>query len=106
MIERLWTPLMSLAYDRTPDWGATAPIGVVFLGESLAPTTWIGLVCVIAGVAAMTLPVEELVARSQAGDSTAFDTLVLKAALFAIEQYFDDHHAPVRRRGGNKGHAR
>jgi len=28
----------------------------VFLGESLAPTSWIGLVCVIAGVAAMTLP--------------------------------------------------
>jgi len=27
----LVTPLMSLAYDRTPDWGATAPIGVVFL---------------------------------------------------------------------------
>src|SRR4030081_422814 len=23
---------------------------------------------------------------------TAFDTLVLKAALFAVEQYFDDHH--------------
>ena len=43
----------SQAYLRVPIGVA---IGVVFLGESLAPTTWIGLVCVIAGVAAMTLP--------------------------------------------------
>jgi len=27
----LVTPLMSLAYDRAPAWGATAPIGLVFL---------------------------------------------------------------------------
>ena len=36
------------------------PIGValsmMFLGESLAPTAWIGLICVVAGVAAMTMP--------------------------------------------------
>jgi len=31
-------------------------LGVFFLGESLAPTAWVGLVCVIAGVAAMTIP--------------------------------------------------
>lgn len=31
-------------------------IGVLFLGESLSSTAWIGLICVIAGVAAMTLP--------------------------------------------------
>ncbi len=31
-------------------------IGVLFLGESLNPTAWAGLACVIAGVAAMTLP--------------------------------------------------
>ncbi len=31
-------------------------IGVVFLGETLAPTAWLGLVCVIVGVAAMTIP--------------------------------------------------
>lgn len=31
-------------------------IGVLFLGETLAPTTMIGLVCVVAGVAAMTIP--------------------------------------------------
>ncbi len=43
----------SQAYLRVPIGVA---IGVVFLGESLAPTTWVGLVCVIAGVAAMTLP--------------------------------------------------
>jgi drug/metabolite transporter (DMT)-like permease len=31
-------------------------IGVVFLGETVTPTIWIGLICVIAGVAAMTIP--------------------------------------------------
>jgi drug/metabolite transporter (DMT)-like permease len=41
------------AYLRVPIGIA---IGVVFLGESLAPTTWIGSVLVVAGVAAMTLP--------------------------------------------------
>jgi len=41
------------AYLRVPIGVA---IGVAFLGESLSPTTFIGLVCVIAGVAAMTLP--------------------------------------------------
>ena len=39
------------AYLRVPIGVA---IGVVFLGETLAPTTLIGLVCIIAGVAAMT----------------------------------------------------
>ena len=43
----------SQAYLRVPIGVA---IGVAFLGESLAPTTLIGLVCVIAGVAAMTIP--------------------------------------------------
>jgi drug/metabolite transporter (DMT)-like permease len=43
----------SQAYLRVPIGVA---IGVVFLGETLAPTTWLGLVCVIAGVAAMTVP--------------------------------------------------
>lgn len=41
------------AYLRVPIGVA---VGVVFLGESLSPTAWIGLACVIAGVAAMTLP--------------------------------------------------
>jgi threonine/homoserine efflux transporter RhtA len=31
-------------------------IGIVFLGEKLSQTAWIGLVCVISGVAAMTIP--------------------------------------------------
>jgi drug/metabolite transporter (DMT)-like permease len=31
-------------------------LGVVFLGESLSPTVWIGLGCVVIGVAAMTIP--------------------------------------------------
>jgi drug/metabolite transporter (DMT)-like permease len=43
----------SQAYLRVP---IGVGIGVVFLGESLNPTAWIGLICVIAGVAAMTLP--------------------------------------------------
>jgi len=42
----------SQAYLRVPIGVA---IGIVFLGESLSPATLIGLVCVIAGVAAMTL---------------------------------------------------
>lgn len=31
-------------------------IGVLFLGETLSSTAWIGLACVVAGVIAMTLP--------------------------------------------------
>ncbi len=41
------------AYLRVPIGVA---IGVVFLGETLTPTAWAGLVFVIAGVAAMTIP--------------------------------------------------
>ena len=41
------------AYLRVPIGVA---IGVVFLGESLTSTAWIGLACVIIGVAAMTIP--------------------------------------------------
>jgi drug/metabolite transporter (DMT)-like permease len=43
----------SQAYLRVPI-GVT--VGVIFLGEILAPTTLIGLVCVLVGVAAMTIP--------------------------------------------------
>ncbi|MBZ9655217.1 DMT family transporter [Phyllobacterium lublinensis] len=43
----------SQAYLRVP---IGVGIGVLFLGESLTSTAWIGLICVIAGVAAMTLP--------------------------------------------------
>lgn len=41
------------AYLRVP---IGVGIGALFLGEALSPDAWIGLVCVIAGVAAMTLP--------------------------------------------------
>lgn len=41
------------AYLRVPIGVA---LGVVFLGETLSPTVWIGLVCVIVGIAAMTVP--------------------------------------------------
>lgn len=43
----------SQAYLRVP---IGVGIGVVFLGETVSQTAWIGLACVIAGVAAMTLP--------------------------------------------------
>ncbi|EJZ22251.1 EamA family transporter [Rhizobium sp. Pop5] len=43
----------SQAYLRVPIGVA---IGIVFLGERLSSTAWIGLACVIAGVAAMTMP--------------------------------------------------
>src|SRR5215475_4105405 len=41
------------AYLRVPIGVA---ISVIFLGERLSPTAWLGLTCVVAGVAAMTLP--------------------------------------------------
>jgi len=41
------------AYLRVPIGVA---LGVVFLGEQLSPTAWIGLACVVVGVAAMTIP--------------------------------------------------
>jgi drug/metabolite transporter (DMT)-like permease len=41
------------AYLRVPIGVA---LGVLFLGESLSPTAWIGLGCVVIGVAAMTIP--------------------------------------------------
>lgn len=43
----------SVAYLRVP---TGVLIGMVFLGESLAPTAWGGLVLVVGGVLAMTLP--------------------------------------------------
>jgi drug/metabolite transporter (DMT)-like permease len=42
------------AYLRVPIGVA---LGVLLLGESLSPTAWIGLGCVVVGVAAMTIPV-------------------------------------------------
>jgi drug/metabolite transporter (DMT)-like permease len=47
------------AYLRVPIGVA---VGVVFLGEQLSSTAWIGLACVVVGVAAMTIP-----ARKAAG---------------------------------------
>jgi drug/metabolite transporter (DMT)-like permease len=44
------------AYLRVPIGVA---FGVVLLGESLPATAWVGLACVIAGVAAMTIPVRK-----------------------------------------------
>jgi drug/metabolite transporter (DMT)-like permease len=48
------------AYLRVPI-GVT--LGVLFLGESLPPTAWIGLGCVVIGVAAMTIPARTGAAR-------------------------------------------
>jgi drug/metabolite transporter (DMT)-like permease len=50
----------SQAYLRVPIGVA---IGVLFLGESLTPTAWIGLGCVVLGVAAMTIPARAAAAR-------------------------------------------
>jgi drug/metabolite transporter (DMT)-like permease len=41
------------AYIRVPIGVA---IGVVFLGEALVPSAWLGLICIVAGVIAMTWP--------------------------------------------------
>jgi drug/metabolite transporter (DMT)-like permease len=45
------------AYLRVPIGVA---FGVVFLGETLSPTAWIGLGCVVMGVAAMTIPARKV----------------------------------------------
>jgi drug/metabolite transporter (DMT)-like permease len=45
------------AYLRVP---VGVAISVIFLGESLSSTAWAGLACVVAGVAAMTLPAPRL----------------------------------------------
>jgi drug/metabolite transporter (DMT)-like permease len=50
----------SQAYLRVPIGVA---IGVLFLGESLTSTAWIGLGCVVIGVAAMTIPARTGFAR-------------------------------------------
>lgn len=54
LIDRLGTvATTSVAYLRVPTGVA---IGVVFLGERLSPTAWVGLALVVVGVVAMTLP--------------------------------------------------
>jgi drug/metabolite transporter (DMT)-like permease len=47
------------AYLRVPIGVA---LSVAFLGETLSPTAWIGLACVVIGVAAMTIPARKLAA--------------------------------------------
>ena len=47
----------SQAYLRVPIGVA---LGVIFLGETLSPTVWIGLGCVVFGVAAMTIPARKV----------------------------------------------
>jgi drug/metabolite transporter (DMT)-like permease len=47
------------AYLRVP---IGVGLGIVFLGERPSPTAWIGLACVVIGVAAMTIPARRTVA--------------------------------------------
>jgi drug/metabolite transporter (DMT)-like permease len=49
------------AYLRVPIGVA---FGVLLLGEGLSPTAWIGLACVVAGVAAMTIPARKAAAAN------------------------------------------
>jgi drug/metabolite transporter (DMT)-like permease len=49
--------MTSQAYVRVPIGVA---IGAVFLGETLSPTAWIGLGCVVVGVAVMAIPPRRL----------------------------------------------
>ncbi len=51
----------SQAYLRVP---VGVAIGVLFLGESLASTAWLGLACVVLGVAAMTIPARKPALRA------------------------------------------
>ncbi|WP_421362416.1 DMT family transporter [Agrobacterium rosae] len=52
------------AYLRVP---IGVGIGVIFLGESLSSTVWVGLVLVVGGVFAMTLPTKQPAAASAIG---------------------------------------
>lgn len=52
------------AYLRVPIGVA---IGVLFLGETLAPAAWAGLACVVIGVAAMTIPARGAAASRERG---------------------------------------
>ncbi|HYG84755.1 MAG TPA: EamA family transporter [Azospirillum sp.] len=56
------------AYLRVP---VGVAIGVVALGESLQPTAWGGLICVVLGVAAMTLPATAFTKRGAAAARAA-----------------------------------
>ena len=49
------------AYLRVPIGVA---LGAVFLGETLTSTAWIGLGCVVIGVAAMTIPARKIAATN------------------------------------------
>ena len=51
------------AYLRVPIGVA---VGVLFLGESLTATAWIGLGCVVLGVAAMTIPARKVARVAEA----------------------------------------
>jgi drug/metabolite transporter (DMT)-like permease len=51
------------AYLRVPIGVA---VGIIFLGETLTSTAWIGLGCVVAGVAAMTIPARKAAAPANA----------------------------------------
>ena len=55
------------AYLRVPIGVA---VGVVFLGESLTATAWIGLACVVIGVAAMTIPARKRAVAVEAAGSS------------------------------------
>jgi drug/metabolite transporter (DMT)-like permease len=50
------------AYLRVP---VGVAIGVTILGETLPATAWVGLLCVVVGVAAMTLPARRPRPRSK-----------------------------------------
>jgi len=60
------TVLLVVSYALGQGWRTALPmaigvaLGVVFLGESLSPTVWIGLGCVVIGVAAMTIPARKV----------------------------------------------
>jgi drug/metabolite transporter (DMT)-like permease len=56
------------AYLRVPIGVA---LGVLFLGESLSATAWIGLGCVVIGVAAMTIPPRKAAPATEAARAPA-----------------------------------
>jgi drug/metabolite transporter (DMT)-like permease len=59
------------AYLRVP---IGVGIGIMFLGETMTSTAWIGLACVIGGVAAMTIPARKAALAGSIDESTRKST--------------------------------
>ena len=89
------------AYLRVPIGVA---LGVVFLGETLSATAWIGLACVVIGVAAMTIPARKAGAIGAASpwDSGVSSPPGKNISVFPKRKSALYPRRPVPKRGGSR----